>query len=33
MDPIAVMDLVGRAEVQPLAREVRGRLERVLAAL
>lgn len=33
MDPIAVMDLVGKAEVRPIAAEVRQRLERVLAAL
>ena len=33
MDPDAVMGLVGRPEVQPIASEVRARLERVLAAL
>lgn len=33
MDPLAVMKLVGRAEVEQVATEVRGRLERVLAAL
>jgi uncharacterized protein (DUF302 family) len=32
MDPIAVMDLVGKAEVRPIAAEVRERLERVLSA-
>lgn len=33
MDPLAVLGLVGRAEVAPIAAEVRQRLERVLAAL
>ena len=33
MDPLAVMQLVGKPEVAMIAREVRGRLERVLAAL
>ncbi len=33
MDPQAVMQLVGRPEVAELAADVRGRLERVLAAL
>jgi hypothetical protein len=33
MDPQAVMQLVGRAEVGEIAAEVRKRLERVLAAL
>jgi uncharacterized protein (DUF302 family) len=33
MDPDAVMGLVGRPEVVPLAAEVRSRLERALAAL
>jgi uncharacterized protein (DUF302 family) len=33
MDPIAVMDLVGKAEVRPIAAEVRQRLERVLNAV
>ena len=33
MDPAAVMSLVGRAEIVPIAAEVRQRLERVLAAL
>lgn len=33
MDPIAVMDLVGKAEVRPIAAEVRARLERVMNAL
>ena len=33
MDPNAVLQLVGRAEIGAIAAEVRGRLERVLAAL
>ena len=33
MDPQAVLGLVGRPEVRPIAAEVRERLERVLAAL
>lgn len=33
MDPLAVMQLVGKPEVAKIATEVRGRLERVLAAL
>ena len=33
MDPLAVMQLVGRPEVEEIAREVRSRLERALAAV
>jgi uncharacterized protein (DUF302 family) len=33
MDPLAVMQLVGKPEVAKIATEVRGKLERVLAAL
>lgn len=33
MDPIAIMQLVERPEVEELAKDVRGRLDRVLAAL
>lgn len=33
MDPDAVLQLVGRPEIGAIAAEVRGRLERVLAAL
>ena len=33
MDPLAVMQLVGKPEVATIANEVRGRLDRVLAAL
>lgn len=33
MDPAAVLGLVDRAEIHPIAAEVRGRLERVLAAV
>lgn len=33
MDPIAIMQLVDRPEVAELANEVRGRLDRVMAAL
>ena len=33
MDPLAVMELVGKPEVAKLAAEVRARLDRVLAAL
>jgi uncharacterized protein (DUF302 family) len=33
MDPEAVLQLVGRPEVEPIAAEVKGRLMRVLAAL
>jgi uncharacterized protein (DUF302 family) len=33
MDPLAVMQLVGKPEVARIAAEVRGKLERVLAAL
>ena len=33
LDPVALFELTGRADVEPLAREVRARLERVMAAL
>lgn len=33
MDPLAVLELVGKPEVAKIAHEVRGRLDRVLAAL
>ncbi|OGA68270.1 MAG: ABC transporter ATP-binding protein [Betaproteobacteria bacterium RIFCSPLOWO2_12_FULL_65_14] len=33
MDPLAVMQLVGKPEVEKIATEVRGRLDRVLGAL
>lgn len=33
MDPEAVLGLVGRADIEPIASEVRQRLQRVLAAL
>lgn len=33
MDPIAIMQLVAKPEVEELAKDVRGRLDRVLAAL
>ena len=33
LDPVALFELTGRADVEPLAREVRSRLERVMAAL
>ena len=33
LDPIALFELTGRPEVGPLAREVRTRLERALAAV
>ena len=33
MDPNAVLDLVGRPEINQLAQEVRERLERVMAAV
>ena len=33
MDPNAVLGLVGRPEIAPIAAEVRARLERVMAAL
>ena len=33
MDPIAVMGLVGKPEVRPIAAEVRQRLERVMKAM
>ena len=33
LDPVALLELTGRADVEPLAREVRARLERVMAAL
>lgn len=33
MDPLAVMKLTGRADIADIAKEVRGRLDRVLAAL
>ncbi|CAG0974239.1 hypothetical protein BURK1_01389 [Burkholderiales bacterium] len=33
LDPIALFELTGRADVEPLAREVRARLDRVLAAI
>jgi uncharacterized protein (DUF302 family) len=33
MDPLAVMKLTGKPEIAAIAKEVRGRLDRVLAAL
>ena len=33
LDPIALFEMTDRAEVAPLARDVRARLDRVLAAL
>ncbi len=33
MDPVSVMSLVGDAGVEPLANEVKGRLQRVMQAL
>jgi uncharacterized protein (DUF302 family) len=33
MDPDAVLGLVGRPEIGPIAAEVRGRLQRVMAAI
>ena len=33
MDPVAALSLAGRAEIEPLAREVKERLERVLTAV
>ena len=33
VDPVAMFEIVGRADIEPLAKEVRARLERVLAAL
>jgi uncharacterized protein (DUF302 family) len=33
MDPLAVLELVGKPEVEEIAQEVRARLERVLASL
>jgi hypothetical protein len=33
MDPIAVLQLVDKPQIAALAHEVRGRLDRVLAAL
>ncbi|CAG1004258.1 hypothetical protein GPROT1_04206 [Gammaproteobacteria bacterium] len=33
LDPIALFELTGRADVEPLAREVRSRLDRALAAV
>ena len=33
VDPVAMFEVVGRPDVQPLANEVRARLERVLSAL
>ncbi|OGA68275.1 MAG: ABC transporter ATP-binding protein [Betaproteobacteria bacterium RIFCSPLOWO2_12_FULL_65_14] len=33
MDPLAVLELVGKPEVEKIATEVRGRLDRVLGAL
>jgi hypothetical protein len=33
MDPLAVMQLVGKPEVEEIATQVRGRLDRVLGAL
>ena len=33
MDPAAVLGLVGRPEIEPIASEVRQRLQRVLAAV
>ena len=33
LDPIALFEMTGRADVEPLAREVRARLDRALAAV
>ena len=33
MDPVAALSLAGKAEIEPLAREVKERLERVLTAV
>jgi uncharacterized protein (DUF302 family) len=33
MDPVAALALTGRADVEPLAREVKQRLDRVIAAV
>jgi uncharacterized protein (DUF302 family) len=33
LDPIALFELTGRADVEPLAREVRARLDRALDAI
>jgi uncharacterized protein (DUF302 family) len=33
MDPVAALELTGNPDVRPIAEEVRGRLERVLAAV
>ena len=33
LDPIALFEMAGRADVEPLAREVRARLDRALAAV
>jgi uncharacterized protein (DUF302 family) len=33
MDPVAALELTGNAAVRPIAEEVRGKLERVLAAV
>jgi uncharacterized protein (DUF302 family) len=33
MDPVAALSLAGKAEIEPMAREVRERLERVLTAV
>jgi uncharacterized protein (DUF302 family) len=33
LDPVVLLGLTGRGDLAPIAREVRGRMERVLAAL
>lgn len=33
VDPVAMFEIVGRPEIEPVAKDVRERLERVLAAL
>lgn len=33
IDPVAMFQVVGRDEIEPIAQEVRGRLERVIASL
>jgi len=33
MDPIAILQMVDKPEIAELAKDVRGRLDRVLAAL
>ena len=33
MDPVAALSLAGKAEIEPMAREVKERLERVLTAV